>query len=198
VTLPPAAIAAWIAAELPKVIDTDVSPAPIEESVPISTPLSQNFAEPPVAWPAVMAEDMLSPVLVAESEFATTVPPVGVMTGADGAAGAVRSTVMLAAATLDGGPTTPAADVAPPAANVGMTVPSEQPVTVTDSVLVDEPEVGDHVKTQPGALPAFVKSASEMLEASTLPLNASEYVRVDALVGEVTDVVKLVAEKISY
>jgi hypothetical protein len=49
VTFPPAAMAAWIAAELPKVIDTEVSPAPIEASVPIKMPLSQNFAEPPVA-----------------------------------------------------------------------------------------------------------------------------------------------------
>jgi hypothetical protein len=66
VTFPPAAIAAWIAAELPKLIDTEVSPAPIEESVPISSPLSQNFAEPPVACPAVIGAEIVTPVVEAE------------------------------------------------------------------------------------------------------------------------------------
>jgi hypothetical protein len=146
----------------------------------------------------VIVDDIARPVLVAESEFATTVPPVGVMTGADGAVGAVRSIVMVAAEILDGGPATPVEDVAPPAAKVGITVPSEHPVAVTVSELVAVPEIGVQEKVHPVAVPPLLKSAAEMLEASTLLLNANEYVRVDALVGEVTEEVKLVAEKISY
>ena len=86
------------------------------------------------------------------------------------AVGAVRSiTTEAAVAASAKGPVLPAASLTELAASLPINVPSEQDEAVT---VTDEPEEAEGVKTQPVAVPVFVKSA----EVS--PLIVFEKVRV--------------------
>ena len=70
--------------------------------------------------------------------------------------GAVRSTVIVVVAVAaDAGPVLVAVSLAPSAAKRGITVPSEQPDTVT---VRDEPVSLPGAKLQPVAVPVFTKS----------------------------------------
>jgi hypothetical protein len=73
------------------------------------------------------------------------------------------------ASVLDVGPVFPAVSVTPLAASRAITVPSEQPATVT---VIEVPEAADGVKVQPVAVPVLEKSPAVM------PETLSEKVRV--------------------
>ena len=79
----------------------------------------------------------------------------------------------------EAGPAVPARSAAPPAAKRGITVPSEQLVTVSVRVA---PESAPGAKTQPVAVPVLVKSAAAT--PVTDSENVSVYVSVVAFVGE--------------
>ena len=103
----------------------------------------------------------------------------------DDTVGAVRSMVIVAPVAAEAGPVLPAASVAAVTARRGMTVPSEQPVTVTVRVV---PESAPGSKAHDVAVPVFEKSPA------TTPVTTSEnvrvYVKLVALVGEAWALVK--------
>lgn len=110
------------------------------------------------------------------------------MSGADGAAGGAVSMVIVLPSASAPGPTVPPDDVTEEAASLGMTVPWAHPDAVTVNV-VDVPVVGLTEKVQP-AVPALLKSAAEIVDASTAAVNVSEYDRVVLFVGDADEVVK--------
>jgi hypothetical protein len=110
------------------------------------------------------------------------------MSGADGAAGGAVSMVTVLPSASAPGPTVPPDDVTEEAASLGMTVPWAHPDAVTVNV-VDVPVVGLTEKVQP-AVPALLKSAAEIVDASTPAVNVSEYDRVVLFVGDADEVVK--------
>ena len=63
--------------------------------------------------------------------------------------------IVVVAVAADAGPVLPAPSIAPSAANCGVTVPLEQPDTVT---VRDEPESAPGANVQPVAVPVFEKS----------------------------------------
>ena len=69
--------------------------------------------------------------------------------------GVVSRVIVVVAVAADEGPVLDTASVAPSAAKRGITVPSEQPDTVT---VRDEPESLPGAKLQPVAVPVFMKS----------------------------------------
>jgi hypothetical protein len=69
----------------------------------------------------------------------------------------VRSIFTEEASTLLAGPLLPAASDTAEAANLSITVPSEQEATVT---VIEEPEAVEGVNTQPEAVPVLEKSAA--------------------------------------
>ena len=81
----------------------------------------------PLVPPLALIVGVVSLVLL--SVFDAPVSDASARSTPEGAVGGVRSTTRLVPATSAGGPETPSAEVAPPARNVGMTVPSEQPDT---------------------------------------------------------------------
>ena len=81
----------------------------------------------PLVPPLALIVGVVSLVLL--SVFDAPVSDASARSTPEGAVGGVRSTSRLVPATSAGGPETPSAEVAPPARNVGMTVPSEQPDT---------------------------------------------------------------------
>ena len=68
----------------------------------------------------------------------------------------MRSIVTWAAFKIAAGPLLPAESEIDEAESLKTTVPSEQEETVT---VIEEPEAAEGVKTQPVAVPVFVKSA---------------------------------------
>ena len=87
----------------------------------------------------------------------------------DETSGATASRVMVPPVKPVAGPAVPAPSAAPLAAKRGVTVPSEQLVTVTVRVL---PVSAPGAKTQPVAVPVLVKSAA------VTPVTSSENVSV--------------------
>ena len=92
------------------------------------------------------------------------------VTAVNVAVGAVRSIVIVVLdVAAEAGPALPAASLAPPKANSGMTVPSEQLLTVT---VRDVPESVPGEYEQPVAVPELEKSPA------ATPVTDSENVRV--------------------
>ena len=108
--------------------------------------------------------------------------PLAVLDENEEIVGATVSTVIVVAdvASLDG-PVLPAVSIAPEATNLGITVPSLQPETVTVRVV---PEVSvPGVNAQPVAVPVFAKSPDAT--PVTASPNVIVYVNDDAFVGVV-------------
>lgn len=115
---------------------------------------------------------------------------------ADGALGALRSTVTDAPGDDAPGPVPPADLVTAFTASVGTSVPSSQPDTVIVYVVVD---TADTEKLQPVAVPAFVKSVDVNVEPSIASEKTIVYeIGFVVLVGDDVVVVKDVTAKATY
>jgi hypothetical protein len=183
----PAASVAPFAAKCGMIVPAEQLVSVTVRVAPVSAPGANTQ---PVAVPVCVKSPAATPVTDSENVSVYEIDDalVGVdVTAVSAAVGAVRSIVIVVLdVEAEAGPVLPAASVAPPDANTGITVPSPQLVIVT---VRDVPESVPGENEQPDAVPEFEKSPA------ATPVTDSENVTVyendAAFVGDAWALVKV-------